>query len=250
MAGTISFADLDITALTISEYLDRIRSCVDAQRCFTASYLHFHTLNIIRRDVRVREAFEQLDVLAPDGIAVMWSARLFGHRMGRPNDMVPEFTMPDLVAVAIEKNWSFFLLGCEPGVSERAADEIRRAFPGIAIVGTHHGHLKSETDVESLVAQIQRERPTIILVGMGQPRQEEWIVRHKHLLRGGAMIAVGAYIEKVSKGIEAYPEWVHRTRLYWLYRMLTEPRLFTRYTLGVMLFAWNILRARLRASRA
>jgi len=154
--------------------------------------------------------------------------------------------MPRLAAAAIENHWSFFLLGSEPGVAQAAADEMRRASHSIAIVGTHHGHVRSDRDMKSLVEQIEKARPTIVLVGMGQPLQEEWMIRHRYLVPAGA----DGYLEKVSKRIGVYPEWVHRTRLYWVYRMLTEPQLFTRYTFGGLRFAWNILRARLRGSRA
>jgi N-acetylglucosaminyldiphosphoundecaprenol N-acetyl-beta-D-mannosaminyltransferase len=250
MTDTIAVAGIDIRTMTVPEYIDAIRSSVDARRCFTATYVHFHTINIIHRDVRARDTFARLDVLAPDGIAIMWGARLLGHRVERANNMVMEYSMPRLAELAVARGWSFFLLGSEPGVAERAADELRRAFPGIAIAGTHHGRIKSERENESIVAEIRKLQPTIVLVGMGQPRQEDWIVQNKGVLSGGAMIGVGGYLEKVSKRIEVYPEWVHRTRLYWLYRMLTEPRLFTRYTFGGLRFGWNILRARLRGSRA
>ncbi len=250
MAGTVEFAGMKIRTFSVPEYVEDIRASVLRKSCLTASYVHFHTLNLIQNNERVREIFDRIDTVTPDGIAIMWSARLFGQHLERSHIMAMEYAMPHLSSVAISNNWTFYLLGSEPGVAEKAADEMRRAFPSISIAGMHHGHLGSDAELKLVSAEIARLRPTIVLVGMGQPRQEEWMLANKHLIPGSAMIAVGGYLEKVSKRGGVYPDWVHRTRLYWLYRMLTEPRLLPRYTFGGMRFAWNILRARLRTSGA
>jgi N-acetylglucosaminyldiphosphoundecaprenol N-acetyl-beta-D-mannosaminyltransferase len=237
-----------MTASTAAEWVETLAGSIEKGERISATYLNFHTLNGIRRNPNAAETFEKLDYVYPDGVAVLWTSRWFGAGFRRENILVSEYVLPLLVPRAIENNWSFYLIGGRPGVAARAADELRQAYPEIRIAGTHHGYVSSDAESQEVVDEVARLRPTFILVGMGQSKQEEWIVRNRAALGVPVIVGVGGYLDKLSKRITAYPRWVSRVHLYWLYRLLTEPKnVWRRYTFGAVRFALYVLAAKLRS---
>lgn len=249
MPDTVDYLGVRVAALTTPQLIEEIRSCVSRGSSLTASYIHFHTVNVVRSNSEARAAFGKLDIVTPDGIAVLLTSRLFGRRWGRENIMAMEYVMPVLGPASIEHSWSLFLFGGAYEVAARAAEELKKAFPQINIVGTHQGYIESDVEMQSLISKISEARPTILLVGLGQPKQEEWMTANKHLLNANVIVGVGGYLEKLSTRIGIYPRWVNRTHFYWVYRLLSDPRrLWRRYTLGGLRFAAHVVRAKLESA--
>ena len=247
MADRVDYCGIAVTRLTAGELLRNIKRTVDQQATLIASYIHLHTVNLMSENPEIRDTLARFDIVIPDGIAVLWSARLFGTSFRREIIVTTyELIMPTLISEAIRQGWSFFLFGAEPDVAARAMENLVRTFPGLRVAGTHHGYINSSEEMNAVVALIATAKPTILLVGLGQPKQEEWILRYRDQLGASVVLAMGGYLDKLAKNASIYPDWVKRTQLYWLYRLLTErKRVWKRYTVGVLLFLWNILRARL-----
>ena len=251
MIQSFDYFGIRVTKMGADEFVGTIDQSLAREEPTTASYLHFHTVNLVLSDPEAAEAFRSLDLLTPDGVAVLSTSGLFGPRLTRENILVMEYALPHLAPVAIRNGWSFFLLGGAPGVAERAADHLQARFPGIKIAGTHHGYITSDEDSEQVLEAISESRPTILLVGMGQPKQEKWVARYKSRLRARFVLCVGGFIEKLSKRETVYPAWVYRFHLYWMYRMVTEPRrVWKRYTFGGLRFGGHLLRHAIRRRSA
>lgn len=247
MSDRLDYCGVAVSRLTASAFVARMAKAVDDQRVLTATYLHFHTVNLIEASPHARHIFSEIDVVHPDGIAVLWSSRLFGRPFDRDNILVMECIMPTFAVEASRRAWTLFLFGGAAGVAERAKEKLEGAFPQMRVVGTHHGYLRLEEEMRAVVAMIARARPTIVLVALGQPMQEEWIVRYRDQLNARVIIGVGGYLDKLAKRAEIYPGWVERTHLYWFYRLLTEPaRVWKRYSIGGVQFARTLLRAKVR----
>ena len=76
-----------------------------------------------------------------------------------------------------KRGWRIFLLGGPPGVAEQAATRLRSLHPGIVIAGAAHGFFGPEEEAPVLGA-IRAAAPTLLLAGLGSPRQERWLDRH------------------------------------------------------------------------
>lgn len=245
VADRVEYCGVLVTRLTASELILNIKRAVERRTTLIASYIHLHTVNLMSANPRLRDTLGQFDLVTPDGIAVLWSSRLFGTLFRRENIVAMEMTMPTLIPESIREGWSFFLFGGQPNVAARATENLSRAFPGIRVAGSRHGYIESCEDMNAVVASIALTRPTILLVGLGQPKQEEWILQYRDRLGATFILAVGGYLDKLARSASIYPEWIKRTQLYWLYRLLTErSRVWKRYSIGVPLFLWNVLRAR------
>ena len=112
--------------------------------------------------------------------------------------------------------------------------------PRHQIVGCHHGHFDGgEVDLDL----IRHSGANILLVAMGNPKQELFI--QNHLAATGCIlgIGVGALFDFLAGNVPRAMPWVQRWRLEWVYRLAQEPRrLAGRYLIGNPLFLMRILK--------
>lgn len=242
---TVDYLGVRLSKATVPDMIAMVASCVSQTRTLTVSYFGFHTANVIASNSELRATFDSLDLVVPDGIAILWTAWMFGLPLSVRNRMNGDILAGVLYEEGLKQGWSFYFLGSAPGVAAAAAERVKEAFPQIKIVGSHHGYLDPAKQ-GAIVDEINRASATIVLVGMGQPYQEQWIATNRNRLRSALLLGVGGYFDHVIRRIDCYPALIYRFRLNWAYRLILEPkRLWKRYTVGLMLFVWRILRARL-----
>ena len=140
-----------------------------------------------------REVLNAADIVFGDGTGVRWAARLRGIRL-RDNvngtDLVP----------ALFSATSRFRLPLLParhrsGLDRRAADHAATAFPGWTLAGYHHGYLTTPDLNAQAIDSINRARPDLLLVGMGNPLQERWIAAHRAQLSVPVCLGVGGLFQ-------------------------------------------------------
>lgn len=128
-----------------------------------------------------------------------------------------------------------FLLGAKPGIAQRAAQTLI-AKHQVNVVGVRNGYDEAQ-DSEALVNAINASKATVVLVAMGNPYQEEWILKHRHQLQAPVLMGVGALLDFLAGEKTRAPALVQRLRLEWFYRLCLEPsRLLRRYTLDIAQF--------------
>ncbi|MDQ8021973.1 MAG: WecB/TagA/CpsF family glycosyltransferase [Moraxellaceae bacterium] len=184
-------------------------------------------------------------LIANDGVAMDGAAKFVYGQPFQENLNGTDFTPQLLASLSFPKR--VFLLGGRPGVAERAGEVIRARY-GHEIVGCADGY--GDLADPALCARINSLRTDIVLVALGNPRQEQWIARHHALLDAGLVMAIGALFDFMSGNIQRAPMWVQRIRCEWLYRLFLEPRrLLRRYTIDTMHFFYLVVRQG-RASRS
>jgi N-acetylglucosaminyldiphosphoundecaprenol N-acetyl-beta-D-mannosaminyltransferase len=246
----LEYLGVKLTRITVAGLIEETRTALDRRQAVTASYYGFHTANLIAANPATEVTFSELDIVMADGIAVLWTSRFFGRPLDISNRINGDISGPFLCAEAVKAGWSIYLLGGAPGVASAAARRLEAAFPGLRIAGTHHGYLSSDEENDALVAAINRSSATIVLIGMGQPTQEEWIVANRKRVQAALLLGVGAYLDHLVRRVDCYPAWVYAARLNWAYRLVMEPRrLWKRYTVGVPRFCWRLGRTKLQRLR-
>jgi beta-1,4-glucosyltransferase len=129
-----------------------------------------------------------------------------------------------------------FLLGCTPG-DVRAAADVMAARHGACVVGVQDGFSFRGREAE-LIADINAAQPDVLMVGMGNPLQEEWILDNADRLQVPVIMSTGALFVWISGRQKRAPKFIQRLSMEWLYRLALEPRrLGDRYTLGLLRFA-------------
>ncbi|MCX6136513.1 MAG: WecB/TagA/CpsF family glycosyltransferase, partial [Ignavibacteriales bacterium] len=124
-------------------------------------------------------------------------------------------------------------------------ERVLRKFPGLQIAGIHHGYFGSMH--ASVIEAINDSAADIVMVGMGSPLQETWLAQHRDQMHPPFVMTVGAYISFLSDELPRAPQILRALRLEWFYRLCLEPgRLWKRYLVGGLVFAWLVVRARMR----
>jgi len=176
--------------------------------------------------MRAREAPDLGDVLrraalvVADGVGVVWGARRLGHSLpGR----VPGIDLAErLCGEAARRGWRVCLLGGAPGVAAEAADHVRRRYPGMQVTATRHGYF-GDAEEEEVIRTIRAASPTLLLAGLGSPRQERWLDRHLASLRVPIAIGVGGTLDVWAGRVRRAPPVVQAMGLEWCYRLLRQP---------------------------
>ena len=202
-----------------------------------------------RRDPALLEAYEQADLVTPDGAGLVWASRTLNPENPLPMRVSGIDLLEAFCARAAERGYRVFFLGAAPGVAQEAAARLQARHPKLKVVGARHGYFSAEEE-PSIVRAIGRARPDALFVGLGVPKQELWMVRHRAELAEldvPVVMGVGGAFDVLAGRLPRAPERWRRLGLEWLWRTLREPWRVRRVW-RLPLFVLGVLA--LRAARA
>jgi N-acetylglucosaminyldiphosphoundecaprenol N-acetyl-beta-D-mannosaminyltransferase len=201
---------------------------------------------LLDRDPRLREIYRNADLVVPDGISLLFAARVFGRALRERVTGVDLFQ--SLCCCAAAANLRVFFLGGLPGSADLAASRLRERVPDLS-VETYCPPLGFENDaveLDHIANLINSARPSILFVGLGAPKQEYWIYDHGRKLGVNVCMGIGGSFEMVSGVVKRAPGWVRTGGFEWLYRLCMEPRrLWRRYLIGNSQFVTIVLNQRI-----
>lgn len=194
---------------------------------------NLHSLYLARKSARVRDFFTAADLVEVDSTPLLAWARVIG-RSSRQFHRCTYLDWRDFFwAKASAENWRVFFVGGAPGVAEAASAKILADHPGVRLA-THHGYFDASpgsAENTAVVEAINAFKPHILLVGMGMPRQEIWVLEnHKAITSPCAHFTVGGAFDYEAGVQKAAPRWMGQMGVEWLFRLMADPRrLFSRY---------------------
>ena len=192
-------------------------------------FVNVHSAVLAGHDERHRLALLGADMAAPDGAPIAWTLRMKGQPSQRRVD--GPGMMWHLCSAAQTGGVKVGLYGSSPGTLDALVEELRAAFPRIDISYTHSPPFRELTDDEdaAVCADIARAGVGLLFVGLGCPKQEFWMARHRGRIPA-VMLGVGAAFEFHAGTVSRAPFWMREHGLEWLYRLSTQPqRLWRRY---------------------
>jgi N-acetylglucosaminyldiphosphoundecaprenol N-acetyl-beta-D-mannosaminyltransferase len=165
-----------------------------------------------------------------EGMPVVWVSKLLGCAL--PERVTGVDLVPKLAELSARKGYRIFLLGGKGNVAWRAARLLEEKYPGVQIVDTY---APSEEEMElldqgALVERIQAAEAQILLVALGNPKQEKWIWMNRKRMGVPVAMGVGGSFEIIVGDLRHAPQWIQRCGLEWAMRLAQEPgRLGPRY---------------------
>ena len=234
--GSAQVLGVRIDCLRRAELLERVAHAARRQINLTILYANAHCMNLQYKDRAYRDILADVDIVYCDGMGVVLAARLTGQTI--PERMTGADWIEDLCRVAVERDLALYFLGGTPEAVQGTAAALGTRYPGLCIAGASDGY----TVGSESIARINQAHPDVLLVGMGPPRQEKWIARHRSELDVPVVWAVGGLFDVVSGRVPRGPRWMTQHGLEWLCRLMVEPRrLWRRYLLGNPRFLWRVL---------
>lgn len=181
-------------------------------------------------DPDFRAAILNSDIVVLDGKPLLWLAKLLGYPI---TETVPGSTLIDELHQdkSADTKLSIFLFGGEGNTAELAAKEINKNPGGLSAVG----HLNpgfgtiEEISTDEILDAINKTQPDILLVALGAKKGMQWIERNRNQLDAKIISHLGATINFLAGTLQRAPKSVRSMGMEWAWRIVQEPKLFTRY---------------------
>ncbi|MGO9179950.1 MAG: WecB/TagA/CpsF family glycosyltransferase [Candidatus Limnocylindrales bacterium] len=219
-----------VKAQRYSDAVDAILNAAREHRRLRCHFCAVHSLVEASDDVALRSVFASADMVATDGMPLVWVCRARGapqaERVCGP-DM-----MASLCDLGREQGLRHYFVGGRPGVPQALAERLAARFPGLVVVGTESPPFRAlaPDEDEALVQRINDAAPDVLWVGLGAPKQEFWAAGHADALTAPLILPVGAAFDFHAGRLRRAPRWMQRTGLEWLFRLASDPRrLWRRY---------------------
>lgn len=179
-------------------------------------------LSMYARSSKIRRLFDQADVISADGQPMVTISHLLTSKP------VPDRTSTtdlfDDASLLLPEGTSYYLFGTTPDEIERAAATVRHRFPRIKLAGYSHGYLDAAGE-EALFEDLDRLQPDILWIGLGVPREQEFVLRNIDRLKSVKVVKTsGGLFNFLSGSRSRAPVWMQKAGLEWLYRTVLEPR--------------------------
>ncbi len=212
---------IPVNALTYQDAVDWVAERVAAGKSSWILAINPEKIMKALADEKLRRLLLQADLFIPDGIGILWAGKVLGKPF--PQRVTGVDILVLLVKEAATRGWKIFLLGAPPGISQEVARGWELKYPGLQVVGHHHGYFKEEEEAQ-VVSKISAAAPDLLFVAMGSPRQEQFIVNNRAVLGAPVCMGVGGSFDVLSGRKKRAPVWMQRIGLEWSYRLLLEPR--------------------------
>jgi 1,2-diacylglycerol 3-beta-glucosyltransferase len=252
--GRVSIAGVPIDRVDMDVAVERLRDALVHRRQVQVATVNMDFLVRAQRTPELMDVLGGTELNVADGMPVVWLSRLVGCPV--PGRVAGADLVPRLMSELARRGAGVFLLGGEGGVAEVAASRLVRETPGLQVCGCHEPPRASLADLENsgLVEMIDSSGAAVLLVALGNPKQELWIARNRHRLPGVSVaVGVGCVFDIWAGRVARAPRWMQRAGLEWLYRLVNEPRRlarrFARDAAWLVLIAGRALLRRARTTR-
>jgi beta-1,4-glucosyltransferase len=187
---------------------------------------------IVKCKPLINQMHDDSVVIVNDGVGMDIVARALHGRSFKANLNGTDFT-PYLFRESV-RPLRVFLLGGRLDVVMKAAIHVEQKL-GQVVVGYCDGY-QGMSDIK-LTERINASGAEVLLVAMGNPLQESWILEHRDQLEVPIVSGVGALFDFWAGDKPRAPMIIQKLRLEWLYRLCLEPRrLLRRYTVDAVVF--------------
>jgi N-acetylglucosaminyldiphosphoundecaprenol N-acetyl-beta-D-mannosaminyltransferase len=232
-----------------SSYNEVVARCTDWAKTTKSHAVFFADVHMIMEGydgLDFRNGLNVADMVNPDGMPVVWALRALGQRQAH-RVYGPDATLALILAAQTSGIPIGFYGGTKESLS-RLVSNVKKRYPGIRILFQMSPPFRplGEDEDARIVKEINSSGTRFLFVGLGCPKQENWIIKHLDQIPA-VMLGVGAAFDFLAGTKPQAPRWMMRCGLEWIFRLASEPRrLAGRYMknsprfVALFLFQWMI----------
>ena len=180
-----------------------------------------HAFICAETDPSFRRCFSEAALITPDSAGPAWALGQYGKPV--PGRVSGVDLVEVLCRISATTGAKMYFLGGAPGVAETAASKLSAKYPGCRIVGSRDGFFGDLSDA-TVAEDIAKLKPEILVVAMGMPRQELFILDTADIIRAKIGIGVGGSLDVHSGMVKRAPMIFQKLKIEWLWRLLLNPR--------------------------
>jgi N-acetylglucosaminyldiphosphoundecaprenol N-acetyl-beta-D-mannosaminyltransferase len=222
--------------VSYKEILNSIQLAIQSRTQLTICYANVNSINLSINEEKLTQLLSEFNIVHPDGFGVFFGSKILFGKDGFSFRQSGSDLYERIIENAILNNLKLFIFGD----TDETLEKIKYNCPELSIVGKQNGYVFEN---EKLLVEIDNSKPDILIVGLGTPKQEEWIVKHKSNLMVNVIIAVGDGIKVFAGNKRRGPKILQKLGLEWFVRFIFEPkRLWKRYFIGIPLFIFRVIK--------
>ncbi len=221
----MKFMNTEIDNFTMSEALESIDALIQKGKSSYVVTPNVDHIVQLERGGELAEVYKNADLILTDGKPLLWIAKWYGTPIKAKISGSDLF--PRLCELAAQKGYRMYFLGAAEGVAAKAAENLMARFPGLQVVGTYSppfGFERNEVEIEKIKSQIKEVSPHILIVGLGCPKQELFILHNREELEVPLSLGLGASLDFEAGAIKRAPKWMADHGFEWIYRIFQDPR--------------------------
>ena len=242
--------------ITYSILKREIAQCVASGKRVHIGYMNLHGAFLFAQRARFREFVDTAHIVYADGFPmVLWRRMLWGDVSGGVRFTLTN-ELPDFLEFCLAQDISVYYIGSEANVVRAGVDCFKERIQGLRLDGRsgYFDLTPGSSGTQSVLREIEAFGPDVLLVGLGMPRQEEWVLSNRKDIRAPVVYTCGAAIEYFSGAVREPPAWLGPYGLTWLFRLSQEPgKLWYRYLVEPLFLIpialkelWHKIRGNLR----
>lgn len=221
---------LPVDNLTMESAKLLIREKIKHEGPYVLSTININWVAQSLKDPDFRAAIINSDIVTIDGKPLLWLSKMLGYPMTEVvagSSLIEELLSDTSTDVPL----TLYLFGGEDGVGALAMERVNRKQGGLRIVGYCSPGFGSveEMSSEKIITDINAVRPDILLVALGAKKGTQWIEHNRVHLDAKIISHLGATINFLAGTVSRAPEFIQKIGMEWAWRILQEPKLFSRY---------------------
>ena len=250
----VSIIGLPVAVTTYAGAVDWILDrAAKSDKAYAVEAANTHVAALARSDESFGATMRRFDLICPDGMPLVW---LLNSKLERDQKKLTDRVYgPTLMLETLKATnqtgspYRHFFLGGKQSTLESLQLNFSRRFPDSTIAGSHSPPFGDwpTSEFETICRKIRESRANLIWIGLGCPKQEHWIAKHKDELPAGVYFGIGAAFAFHAGEVRQAPPVLQKLGLEWAYRVAMEPRrLFRRYFTYNSLFLFHAIRDHIR----
>ena len=246
---SIRIFDIKIDLINPAEINSEILNLCRKNKKEAVANVNINAKNIAYENEKMKLFLNSAYINFIDGDGVNLGAKLLGLKTCKK--VTYDWWIWELAEFSQRNNLSWYILGAKEESVSKAVGKLNEVYPGLEIKGYHNGYFnKKNFENEKVVEEINQLKPNILLMAMGMPAQEEWLLDNWGKLSMNVALTGGAVVDYISGEFKSTPDIFRTLRFEWFYRLLQRPKyLAKRYLIGNPLFICRILRDKFRSRK-
>jgi N-acetylglucosaminyldiphosphoundecaprenol N-acetyl-beta-D-mannosaminyltransferase len=207
--------------------LARMKQAARERNRVVLSTPNVNNIVTVQRNAAYRDAVAGCELVVPDGMPLVWLARLLGIHTRR----IAGSDLFQLLMNGEAGPLRVFFFGAPEGVAQTACERLNRDGGPVSGAGWHYPGFGSVADMTApeVLASINATAPDFVVLALGTAKGQQWIERAGPGLTAPLLSHLGAVVNFVAGSVRRAPLWMQNLGFEWLWRIREEPALWRRY---------------------
>lgn len=229
----INYKGFNLDIGSKAELYSVLLKCFDTAGCKQAITINPEFIVLAGNNPELKNISNSADVILIDGFGLAWAVKKCAKGILR---YPGADAILDLLKFAAEKHFSVGIMAPPKGLSspDRITSTIKSLFPTLLV--------KIWNEDNADIEKINQENIQLLILTLGQPKQEVWISENKQALRTCKLaIGAGGAIDFLTGARKRAPGFFRKIGLEWLWRLIIQPTRIKRIWRATFGFWYTIL---------